>query len=1056
MELTRQMIRDNFDAADQRNGENYYRLGRVQQYAESETPDGIHAECVVEGNRRYHVRLLLRTDGLELACDCPRFRNKKSCKHLVAAMLYAMRQEPKQEIDSTDREMRNLLQTYLAMPRAGQDLGQKARLEANLCEIVGGYPLFSFKVGIQKLYVLRDIPAFLNMVDEKRTYTYGKALTLCHELSRFDEPSRQLIYLLMDVIHNYRTTGYGGFYSLSGIYGDKARVQWTGKALDAFFDLQKERQDAGERPNFLVREEDPAVTLSVSAQPGGVRLDLEAAERSHCFGSYEKKYVLIGDTIFRCSDNFGQKAFPLLSAQSRGWRLSQQDIPTLCSCVLPQLADTVTVEDPDGVLQRFTPDECRPCYYFELQSALGLVVQVVFLYGGRRVHPKTPPQETKEIKRDIRAEQDALQPLQRWLKPVNNGDTFYLPDEGEMIEFLSSHLDDFHAYGEVFVSEQLRKKRVNSSRASVGISVADGLLNLDIDTGEFPRQELEALYQGLLHKQKYYKLRDGRYLMLDGSPVEKIAEIAHMTRLDEKTLAAGKATMPAFRALYLDKALEGQEGLTVHRDKSYRTMIRDFRSVAESDYAPPKALDACLRGYQRVGFQWMKTLESNGFGGVLADEMGLGKTIQVLAFLATVPRAEKGQPSLVVCPASLVMNWGDELTKFAPFLKANLILGTAAHRREQITDDKDSDVWVTSYDLLKRDVDLYEKQAFYCCVLDEGQNIKNQSTVASRAVKQINCRQRFVLTGTPIENRLSELWNMFDFLMPGYLFSRAAFVEKLEKPIVRSGDPQARRQFRLLVQPFVLRRLKQDVLKELPPKIEHVRKISQSEAERKTYLAAAAAAKQEFADGAQEPDKIRILAALTRLRRICCDPHLCFSNYEGESGKLEACLELCAGMAANGHQILIFSQFTTMLDELREGLDRLQISNFTLQGSTPTEQRARLVKAFNKGEATVFLISLKAGGTGLNLTAADVVIHYDPWWNQAAQDQATDRAHRIGQKACVQVYKLIVKDTIEEKILELQQRKAALMENLDPDDADAQQEQGVLSLNRQELLALLD
>jgi SNF2 family DNA or RNA helicase len=426
--------------------------------------------------------------------------------------------------------------------------------------------------------------------------------------------------------------------------------------------------------------------------------------------------------------------------------------------------------------------------------------------------------------------------------------------------------------------------------------------------------------------------------------------------------------------------------------------------------------------------------------------MGLGKTVQVIAYLTTLDRSKNPGPSLVVCPASLILNWGEELRRFGPELHAALFMGNAAERKSMMETCWDADVWVTSYELLRQDIAAYAKKEFYCCILDEGQHIKNRTTQVSKAVKQLVCRQRFVLTGTPIENRLSELWNLFDFLMPGYLFSHGTFVEKLEKPMIKSKSEEAGEQLKRLVQPFMLRRLKKDVLKELPPKIEYTRLVPLSETERKTYLSAVYAAKTNLGDS-----KLQILAALTQLRQVCCDPNLCFENYQGPTSKLEACLELCAGMVENGHQILLFSQFTSMLDRIRPRLEELGISSFTLQGSTPKKKRAELVKAFNAGGASVFLISLKAGGTGLNLTAADVVIHYDPWWNLAAQNQATDRAHRIGQSAHVQVYKLIAKDTIEEKILELQEKKWSLM-----DAVSGSAEGSILDMTKEELLKLLD
>ena len=319
--------------------------------------------------------------------------------------------------------------------------------------------------------------------------------------------------------------------------------------------------------------------------------------------------------------------------------------------------------------------------------------------------------------------------------------------------------------GEVYLSDALSRKRIpTEKRPTVGVSVSDGLLTLDIDTGEFPPAELEGLYNSLLKRKKYHKLADGRYLPLDGSGYEKVAEIAHMTQLSPKDLEKGKVTLPAFRGLYLDQVLEGSEGVDLWRNGTYRRMVRDFKSVAESDFQPPESLQAALRPYQVLGFQWMKTLEHHGFSGILADEMGLGKTVQVITFLLTATRQEKGAPSLIVCPASLIINWGEELARFAPSLGVLTLMGTAKERREQLAsaESQSVDVWVTSYDLLKRDIDQYEAQSFYTVVLDEGQNIKNQSTLVSKGVKKLNCRQRFVLTGTPIENRLSELWNLYD------------------------------------------------------------------------------------------------------------------------------------------------------------------------------------------------------------------------------------------------------------------------------------------------------
>lgn len=378
--------------------------------------------------------------------------------------------------------------------------------------------------------------------------------------------------------------------------------------------------------------------------------------------------------------------------------------------------------------------------------------------------------------------------------------------------------------------------------------------------------------------------------------------------------------------------------------------------------------------------------------------------------------------------------------------------GAGRKRKAKAESGETADVYITSYDLLKRDIALYEGLRFHTCVLDEAQFVKNQKAAAAKSVKLIQAAHRFALTGTPIENRLSELWSIFDFLMPGFLYRSEDFVKKFEQPISRDQDEEKTAQLKKMVSPFILRRLKSDVLKDLPPKLEEVRYARFEGEQQKLYDAQVVHMQQMIhASGNTGEDKIRILAELTRIRQICCDPSLLFENYQGESAKRTACMELVQSAMDGGHRMLIFSQFTSMLALLEEDLKAAGIAYYKITGSTPKETRVSLVNQFNEGETPVFLISLKAGGTGLNLTGADVVIHYDPWWNLAAQNQATDRAHRIGQTRQVTVYKMIAKGTIEEKILELQEAKQDL--------ADAILEgrgESLMSLSNEELLALLN
>ena len=1051
MRITNKEIRQMVPEEDYVRGLAYYEQDRVVSYREEVTREFAKITCKVQGAKLYTVNASYSDRGLSALCTCPRFADRRCCKHLVAALLTLA--SFRGETNHSDGRVSQILKAYRNRSGPSVDATRQARLIPQIwpSDRERAYPMLTFQVGFDRLYVVKNVRTFLEHVNKEEEVTYGKGLTLCHALAQFDEQSQALITLLMNEFRNFRSfeTSYMIYDSYGSQMGNRGGIQLTGESFDRFFQMYLHQDLGGTRwnPNTVLEDGDPPVVMRLQKGKNMASLTVDLPGETSFFGNARALYTFCGRELLRCSRDFRERVYPMLSAGPGKMQIAFSDLPDFCSCVLPEVQDFVAVEDPDGLLEAYSPDDCTPCYYFDVDNGR-LLAELKFRYGEKEVpYGLTAPRDLP-VKRNVRQEQAAQNPLRRYFQEDNNG-AFVMEKEEAMYDFLTDVLDTFHNYGEVYVSQRLRDKQIRPSSPAVGISVSDGLLSLDLDTGEFPPEELEGLYRSLLRRQKYHRLKDGRFLKLDGSPYETLAEMAHMTLLPAKELARGHVTLPAYRGLYLDGLLGKNEGIQVNRDRQFRSMIRNFKSVAESDYQVPAYLEPVLRPYQKVGFQWLKTLESCHFGGILADEMGLGKTAQIIAYLSTVPFRETGKPNLVVCPTSLILNWGDELARFAPQLRAALILGPAAERKRQMETCGDWDLWVTSYDLLKRDIKLYESRNFYACVLDEGQNIKNQATLASKAVKAIACTQRFVLTGTPIENRLSELWNLFDFLMPGYLFSHAAFVEKLERPIAQSKDPQAGQQLSRLIQPFLLRRLKQTVLKELPPKIEHIRKVQISEEERKTYYAVASAAKTACSGESQ--NKLQILAALTQLRQVCCDPNLCFSNYQGPSSKLEACLELCAGMVENGHQVLLFSQFTSMLDRIRERLDQLGISSYTLQGDTSKEKRAQLVKAFHSGGAQVFLISLKAGGTGLNLTSADVVIHYDPWWNLAAQNQATDRAHRMGQQASVHVYKLIAKDTIEERILELQEKKSALMEVV-----AGGKDPSILSMSREELLSLLD
>ena len=519
------------------------------------------------------------------------------------------------------------------------------------------------------------------------------------------------------------------------------------------------------------------------------------------------------------------------------------------------------------------------------------------------------------------------------------------------------------------------------------------------------------------------------------------------------------------------RSLSKENGISyIHKNKDFKQLVRNMKSVEDCDYDVPQSLQDVMREYQKSGYQWLRVLHENGFGGILADDMGLGKTLQIIAFLQAKYEAVNNESeanvdkkvgavqgkigrTLIVCPASLVYNWQSEIERFAPNLHPIMITGDAVQRKILVTQSQENDILVTSYDLLKRDIENYENIEFFCEIIDEAQFIKNQNTQAAKAVKMIQAGTKFALTGTPMENRLSELWSIFDYLMNGFLFSYKQFKEELEEPIVSKKDEAALLRLRRMITPFILRRLKKDVLKDLPDKLEEVVYAKMAKIQQDLYDANVQKMKMILAKQSDQEfreNKLQLLAELTRLRQICCNPLLIYENYDGTSAKVEVCMELLHNAIEGGHKVLLFSQFTSMLDLLEQTAQQEGISFYKLTGHTSKEERIRMVNAFNKDDTQIFLISLKAGGTGLNLTSADIVIHFDPWWNLAAQNQATDRTHRIGQKNVVTVYKLIAKGTIEEKIVKLQDAKQELADQvLGGENMDK------TTLSREDLMELL-
>ena len=674
-------------------------------------------------------------------------------------------------------------------------------------------------------------------------------------------------------------------------------------------------------------------------------------------------------------------------------------------------------------------------------------------------------------------------------------------DTKRLVRLFDEGLPLLHDVGDVFTTPAFdRLVAPKAPSVKVGLSVKGNLVEISPIADEVPADEVGSLLASYRRRQRFHQLKDGTLLRLDGAQLNTLDTLARELDLDESQLNSGLIELPGGQAFLLDGELP-DDGSDVVKDASFSQYVDDLKVIDPNSYEVPDALKSVLRPYQADGFRWLNTLCDKGFGGILADEMGLGKSVQLIALLLSRTGKKRmgdpstslgmtGEPSLIVCPASLVYNWANEFAKFAPSFNAVVVAGSKAERRAAIIHAFAADeptVLITSYDLLRRDVDDYraENRQFDIMALDEAQYIKNHTTKIAKAVKSVTAEHRFALTGTPIENRLSELWSIFDFLMPGLLGSYKRFHERYELPIAnaRAADesthegraaaqvnPESARvahRLQSLVGVFIKRRLKSQVLTDLPDKLETTLTVRLEGEQRKLYAAHEQRLRMQLEHSEQSDfntSKIQILAELTKLRQICCDPRLLYANAKDQSAKLAAIGELVETCVSEGKKALIFSQFTSFLELIGERFDTMGLSYYTIDGSTPKKRRLELVDRFNADATPAFLISLKAGNTGLNLTGASVVIHADPWWNAAAQNQATDRAHRIGQTQDVNVYQVVAKDTIEERILELQHTKSELARqftdaSLEADEtgafASGQPVASIATLTRDDLLGLL-
>ncbi len=924
-----------------------------------------------------------------------------------------------------------------------------------------------FKIGSTKMYKIKNLSEFYNRMLEKEFYRYGDKLQFVHTREMFEEESIELLDFLLKYaeIIKYANSNSNSNYLYYGKALSESNIIVGNSGLDELFDILKGKKVDIQRDykSYIIEftEEQPNIEFILKKTK---EKEYEIVPNIEIFSVAiikGKKYTYILDDkkIYRCSKEFEKSNLKLLDIFRKNYiaelKLGNNELPQLFSIILPKVNNAIKIRDiPEEEIKKYQPQELFVKVFLDFDNKNYLVADVKFIYGNQEINPLNEKIKV-DFPRNIIKETKALNVFRKTGFMLDTKNLrFILPDDEKIYKFLTEDINEYMQKFEVLVTDNFKTKQIKQSKISgLGIKIENNLLEIDLDGIQIDKQELKEIMEKYSLKKKYYRLKDGSFLSIENNQeIEFLNQLATGADIDYNKMIDGKVHIPVYRSLYLDQLLSRLKGINIQKNDEYKILINNLKEDNIEEIPVPKEFEHVLRYYQKTGFQWLKTLDYYKFGGILADDMGLGKTIQVLSVIMdyinndkediisgqeTINIGREKRTSLVISPSSLTLNWQAEAEKFAPKLKTEVIMGSLSERKRKIEELDQYDLVITSYDLLKRDIELYKNKdyQFRYIIADEAQYLKNSNTQNAKSIKQIKADTRYALTGTPIENSLSELWSIFDFIMPEYLFSYKKFKSFYEMPIIKNDDQAAMKKLKMLIKPFILRRTKKEVLTELPEKTITVLNNEMGEEQKNIYLSYLAQTKQEIAEqidlNGYERSHIQILAALTRLRQICCHPSLFIEGYKEGSSKLEQCIEIIQEAVSSGHKILLFSGYTSMFEIIEKELKQKNIDYFKLTGSTKIEDRIKMVDEFNNNpKIQLFLISLKAGGTGLNLTGADMVIHYDPWWNLSTENQATDRAYRIGQKNNVQVYKLITKNSIEEKIYELQQKKSQLIDNV--------------------------
>ncbi|WP_377889860.1 DEAD/DEAH box helicase [Alkalihalobacillus sp. R86527] len=1049
-------IKERFPVSFYQRGLTYYQNGRVHVLKYNSEDKSYTAH--VQGTSDYEVVIELLSDNWFGSCECEAFDTYGTCKH-IAAVLIAISdsqthyQEPKKEKKRTapvaTKSYVETDQLIQALSDYDVDLSdipsaKKDRLQVEFTIKATAYPSLrrsqgdapwtvEMKVGVDRLYVVKDIRTFLDAVQSEESLYFTKKFSYEPHEHEFNERDLPLLQLLLAVRRNELV--YLSIPDNWGRFTDNRELILPPLTANEFLEeLYVQNRTIRFDFNRFLYENIPLYKdkhpfeFEVDQVDSDFILHLNGFEEAAFFSTYG--WVFHNETLYKVTKK-QQKLLKELaqfrtSAPGSTVSISGDQIEPFLSQVVPRLKKLGDVTISEDITEKIEKPELRAKVYVNAEAER-LLVNVTYQYGDDHIDPFDSSSRLENnnggiILRDSEKEQQIMALIEQASLKFN-GRELYVDDEALIFDFLYWTLPRLDELAEVLLTDSAKSWLLDEGSLPVTSVDVDGTgtwLDVSFDMKGIDEGEISNVLKAMIEKKRYYRLENGSFVSIEDEEFQHVGKLLDELNIKENEVERGDLQLPLYRGLQIDETM-GIGKRSSRYGEAFRELLSRLKHPEDLQFSLPEELDAELRSYQLTGFQWLKALGYYQLGGILADDMGLGKTLQSIAYLLSEKKENPEATALVIAPASLIYNWKKEFEKFAPSMKVAVNAGAPPERRELLAQGA-PDVWITSYPTLRQDISQYEEMQFDSVFLDEAQAIKNPATKTSQAVRHLRAKKRFALSGTPIENSLDELWALFHSIMPGFFPDLSSFKKLPHEQVSR------------MVRPFILRRVKQDVLKELPDKIETVQVSELTKQQKELYIGYLHRIQQEtkesIAGEGFQRNRMKILAGLTRLRQLCCHPSLFLENYDGYSGKLEQLMDIVATSIQNKQRILIFSQFSSMLRIIQDNLTNAGHDVFYLDGQTPSKDRVEMTERFNDGEKEIFLISLKAGGTGLNLTGADTVILYDLWWNPAVEEQAAGRAHRIGQKKVVQVLRLITQGTIEEKIYELQQKKKELIEKV--------------------------